>query len=49
MELNNFHHNSSFLVGNRRRVKFWKAKWCGDEPLRCSFPSLYTLATLKEA
>ena len=49
MELNNFHHNSSFLVGNRRRVKFWKVKWCGDEPLRCTFPSLYTLASLKEA
>ena len=22
-----------FVVGNGRRVKFWKDRWCGDEPL----------------
>ena len=23
----------AFRVGNGRRVRFWKDKWCGDEPL----------------
>ena len=35
--------------GNGRRVKFWKDKWCGEEPLCMSFPSLYALALSKEA
>ena len=39
----------SFFVGNRRRVKFWKDKWCDNEPLSVSFPSLFTLASSKEA
>ena len=47
-EWNNFHCHSSFLLGNKRRVKFWKDKWCGDEPLRRSFPCLYALAVSKE-
>ena len=38
-----------FSVGNGRRVRFWKDSWCGDEALSMSFPSLYTLATFKEA
>ena len=29
----------SFFVGNKRRVKFWKDKWCGNEPLCVSFLS----------
>lgn len=40
---------TSFSVGNRRRVKFWRDKWCGDEPLCVSFPSLLALASSKEA
>ncbi|KAL6333095.1 hypothetical protein AAG906_028278 [Vitis piasezkii] len=39
----------SFLVGNGKRVKFWKDKWYGDKPLSVSFPSLLALATSKEA
>ena len=31
-----FYNRSSFVVGNGRRVKFWKNKWCGDE-LLCVF------------
>ena len=38
-----------FVVGNGRRVKFWRDRWCGDEPLCLSFPSLFTLASSKEA
>lgn len=39
----------AFSVGNERRVKFWLDKWCGDEPLRSSFPSLFALTNSKEA
>ena len=30
-------------------IKFWKDKWCGDEPLNVSFPSLFSLISSKEA
>ena len=29
----------AYHVGSGRRVRFWKVKWCGDEPLCESFPS----------
>ena len=38
-----------FVVGNGRRVKFWRDRWCGDEPLCVSFPSLFALARSKKA
>lgn len=38
-----------FSMDNWMRVKFWKDKLCGDEPMCISFPSLYALALLKEA
>ena len=38
-----------FEVGNERRVRFWKDKWCGNEALCVSFPSLFALASSKEA
>ena len=39
----------AFSVGDGRRVRYWKDKWCGDDALCDSFPSLYALATSKEA
>ena len=30
----------SFVVGNERRVLFWKDKWCGPIPLSIAFPTL---------
>ena len=33
----------SFLVGNRRRVRFWRDRWCGDSLLCVSFPFLFAL------
>ena len=39
----------AFLVGNGRNVRFGKDKWCGDEPLCISFPSLFVVASSKEA
>ncbi|RVW79927.1 hypothetical protein CK203_041405 [Vitis vinifera] len=34
-------------VGSGRRVKFWKDKWCGDEPLCESFPLYFPSPCLK--
>ena len=39
----------SFLVGNGRRVLFWKDRGCGDSLLCVLFPSLFALALFKDA
>ena len=39
----------AFEVGNERRVKFWKDRWYGDEPLCMTFLSLFALASSKKA
>jgi hypothetical protein len=36
-------------VGDGSRIKFWHAHWCGDQPLKLSFPELYRLARYPEA
>ena len=36
--------NIAFSMG-----RFWKDKWCGNNTLRDSFPSLYALADSKDA
>ena len=38
-----------FVVGDGKKVRFWKDKWCGTTPLCEAFPSLFALATSKEA
>ena len=42
-------NNFVFSIGDGRRVRFWEDRWCGDEALSHSFPSLYALVTSKEA
>ena len=42
------HSSLAFRVGNGRRVRFWKDKWCGDEPLYESFPSLFAISLAKD-
>ena len=37
----------SFSVGNGKRIKFWKDKWCMDESLNVSFPLYLLCLTLK--
>jgi hypothetical protein len=37
------------MVGAGSRIKFWHAPWCGDQPLKLSFPELYSLAKYPEA
>ena len=39
----------TFSVRKERRVRFWKDKWCGDKLLCTSFPSLFAIASSKEA
>ena len=39
----------AYQGGNGQRVRFWMDKWCGDEPLCESFPSLFTISSYKEA
>ena len=41
--------NITFSVGDGRRVRFWKGKWCGNNTLHDSFPSLFDLAVSKDA
>ena len=31
------------------KVRFWNDIWCGNTPLKTSFPSLFTIATLMDA
>ena len=38
-----------FVVGDGKKVRFRKDKWCGTIPLCKAFPSLYALASSKEA
>ena len=38
-----------FSVGNGRTVRFCLDKWCDDEPLRVSFPSLFETALPRDA
>ncbi|RVW44886.1 hypothetical protein CK203_109627 [Vitis vinifera] len=39
----------SFSVGNGRRVRFWRDRWCGIPLCVSSFPSLFALSIEKEA
>ena len=45
----NFFQNSVFVLGDGRRINFWKDVWCGGEALCARFPSLFNLALNKEA
>ena len=36
-------------MGDGKRVRFWKDRWCGEEPLVVTFPELLSIATNKEA
>ena len=41
--------DSSFLLGNRRRICFWEDRRCGEGALSVEFPTLYNLADPKGA
>ena len=44
-----FSKNIHFEVGVGDRVKLWIDQWCGDSPLKSTFPSVYGIASNKEA
>ena len=44
-----FSKNIRFEVGVGDRVKLWTDQWCGDSPLQLTFPSVYGIASNKEA
>ena len=44
-----FFQSSVFVLGDGRRINFWKDVWCGGEALCARFPSLFNLALNKEA
>ena len=39
----------AFKVGDGRRVRFWKDRWCREDSLDVAFPRLYNLASSKDA
>ena len=47
--LKEFNNRVGFRVGNDRRVRFWKDRWCEEELLVVAFPMLFSIATDKEA
>ena len=44
-----FSKNIRFEVGVGDRVKRWTDHWCGNSPLQLTFPSVYEIASNKEA
>ena len=38
-----------FLIGDGRRIIFWKDIWCDEEALNTSFPAMFDLAIQKDA
>ncbi len=43
------HVSLKFEVGDGAQIKFWFDIWCGEEPLKDTFPELFRLARYKEA
>lgn len=44
-----FKRGLKFNCGSGTSILFWKDHWIGDQPLELSFPSLYEIASNKEA
>ena len=44
-----FFQNTAFVLRDGRRINFWSDVWCGGEALGNRFPTLFNLATNKEA
>ena len=38
----------TFEVGDGSLILFWDDVWCGEEPLKLTYPKLYRIACVKE-
>jgi hypothetical protein len=45
----NFRRFFKYDPGEGSKIRFWEDVWCGDRTLREEFPSLYSIASLKDA
>lgn len=45
----NFFGEVSFKAGNGLEIRFWQDKWLGNSRLKDYFPSLFQIASNKEA
>ena len=48
-EWSSFFQNEVFSLGDGKRINFWKDVWCGEEAMCSRYPSLFNLASNKEA
>jgi hypothetical protein len=44
-----FNSHIRFDSGEGSRIHFWDDVWCGDSPLKVTFPGLFNIASFKEA
>ena len=44
-----FSKNIQFEVGVGDRVKLWTNQWCGDSPLKLTYPAMYGIVSNKGA
>jgi hypothetical protein len=45
----NFRRHVKFVPGEGTKIRFWNDVWCGDSALKEAFPSLFIIASFKEA
>jgi len=41
--------DTSFVVGDDSEVSFWHDLWCGDHPLKETFPELFSIPSSSNA
>ena len=39
--------NCTLMLGEVSRIRFWEDRWCGENMLCVSFPTLYAVAASK--
>lgn len=46
---NEFNKRIEFRIGNGRRVRLWKDRWCSEDYLEETFLELFSIASAKDA